>query len=106
MYRSNTGGIPSVACLLRNSSWVGSARSSELCRVSCAARRLSILLLPRREFWKRAVEDTAAEAKERGRVPGGREMQEEQSRELCRGLWKKKEERVEVRDTNTSSQPP
>ena len=85
---------------------MGSARSSEICKISCAARRLSILLLPWKEFRKRAVEDTAAEAKERGHVPGGRERQEEQSRELCTGLQNKEEERVEVRDSNAGSQPP
>lgn len=47
--------------------------------------------------------DTAAEAKERGRVPGGREMQEE--RELRTGLQNKKE-RVKVSDSNAGSQPP
>lgn len=85
---------------------MGSAWSSEICKISCAARRLSTLLLPWREFRKRAVEDTAAEAKERGRVPEGREMQEEQSRELPTGLRNKRKESVEVRDSNAGSQPP
>lgn len=64
---------------------------SEICKISCAARRLSILLLLWREFRQRAVEDTAAEAKERGHVPGGREMQKEQSRAVCTRLRNKKE---------------
>lgn len=68
---------------------VGSGGNSDICKISCAARRLSILLLLRSGFRKRAVEHSATEAKERGCVPGGRERQEKQSRELYTGLWNK-----------------
>lgn len=84
---------------------MGSAGSSEICKISCAARRLSILRLPWKAFRKRVVKDSVAEVKERSCVPGGREMEEEQSRELHTSLWNK-EERVKVRDSNAGSQHP
>lgn len=68
---------------------VGSGGSSQICTISWAARRLSILLLPGCGFRKRAVERSAAEAKERGCAPGRREKQDKQSRELYTGLWNK-----------------
>lgn len=52
-------------------------------------------------FGKRAVEDTAAKAKETGHVPGGRETQEEG--EPHTGLWNKKESQSEGQ--NAGSQP-
>lgn len=68
---------------------MGSGGSSQICMISCAARRLSILLLPGCGFRKRAVEHSAAEAKERGCVPGRREKQDKQSRDLHTGLCNK-----------------
>lgn len=78
---------------------------SEICQISCAARRLSILLLLWREFRQRAVEDTAAEAKREAmfqEVEKCRRNRAEKFAPVC-GIRRRQ---VKVRESNAGSQPP